>query len=90
MPDQDQDTEHRTRAWESASGSSTIVQFRTDIDGAPVWMHTNIGWIPIGNAPEELGAAEDFAVKAAAGYGLEESPEWRAEELAGWDELDED
>lgn len=67
----------RTRLWESESGSSTCVQFRTDVKPM-VWMHTNLGWVPIGNAPEDEKEAETFAEDVAAGYNLVESSLERA------------
>ena len=42
----------RTRYWASDHGSDTAVQFRTDVE-PEVWMHTNMGWVPIGNCAEE-------------------------------------
>ena len=62
----------RTRLWQSDSGSSTCVQFRTDADPM-VFLHTNLGWVPIGNTPEGDEEAEAFAVSMAEGYGLVES-----------------
>lgn len=69
-------TNFRTRCWESRD-SSTVVQFRTDVE-PKVWMHTNIGWLPIGNTPDNEVEAEAFAVECAAGYKLVESPQDRA------------
>ena len=78
---------HETRAWAS-EGSSTIVQFRTDEDPM-VWMHTNIGWVPIGNAPkDDADKAEQFAEKTALSYGLREVDAAEAARIAGWDAED--
>ncbi len=74
----------RTRLWESETGSSTAVQFRTDREPM-VWMHTNLGWIAIGNAPTDQAEAEKFAEECAAGYGLKESTGARAYFMAGFD-----
>lgn len=75
----------RTRLWESNGGSSTCVQFRTDTE-PKVWLHTNLGWVPIGNSPAEESEAEKFAVELADGYQLVEADQDRAEYFAGMDE----
>ena len=77
---------HRTRFWrhDNFPHSSTAIQFRTD--AAPyVWMHSNVGWIPIGNSPIDVGDAERFAEEAAVSYELEEAGEHEARVMAGWD-----
>lgn len=67
----------RTRLW-MGEHTTTAVQFRTDVaeDEARVWLHCNLGWIPIGNS---IGLseteAEQLAVDAAAGYKLTEASE---------------
>lgn len=76
---------YRTRAWESDSGTSTVVQFRTDVDPM-VWVNGNIGWMPIGNTPKDEAKAEKFAEETAEGYGLVECSRERAEWWAGWGE----
>ena len=72
----------KTRAWESDEGSSTIVQFRSDVH-PHVWMNTNMGWVPIGNAPAGLREAESFAETMAKDYGLTETHPDRSRWLAG-------
>ena len=79
------DTVERTRFWSSDEGSSTCIQFRTDRRPA-VWIHTNIGWIPVGNTPPALEQAEHFAENIAMGYNLTERDEAHARFMAGWDE----
>lgn len=75
----------RTRLWEKPDAStSTCVQVRDDApDESYVWMHTNMGWIPIGNAPKNYEEAEVFAKQVAEGYGLTESSPERALYMAG-------
>jgi len=73
----------RTRFW-SSPDTTTCIQFRTDTD-PKVWIHTNLGWVPIGNTPDDAGAAEAFAVDVAAGYKLEEASEDTARYMAGWE-----
>lgn len=77
----------RTRLWlaEDHPHTSTGVQFRTDVE-PKVWMHTNIGWVPIGNAPRDEAEAEAFAIEIAEGYDLMEMPEERARYMAGWED----
>lgn len=72
----------RTRYWYSDQGSSTAVQFRTDADPM-VYLHCNLGWVPIGNAPRDEAGAELFAEEIAAGYRLVESDAELALEMAG-------
>ena len=67
----------KTRLWES---TSTCVQYRTDVTPF-VYLHTNIGWVPIGNTPEGVEEAEKFAIKCAAGYDLIESSPERARSM---------
>lgn len=69
----------RTRIW-VGDNTDTKVQFRNDAD-PKVWMNTNIGWIPIGNAPTDDVGAEAFAVDTAKSYGL---PEGSLEEAKYW------
>ena len=72
----------KTRFWDSDQGSSTCVQYRDDAEPM-VWMHTNLGWVPIGNSPEDAGEAEAFAVETAKGYGLVERDNDTARAMAG-------
>lgn len=72
----------RTRLWESDCGCDTMVQFRTDSDPM-VFIHSNIGWLPIGNAPKTAEAAEKFALKMAEGYDLVEASTEKAEYFLG-------
>ena len=60
----------RTRLWMNEEGS-TAVQFRTDTE-YPVWLHTNIGWLNLGNGPTDHTQAERYAVDLAQGYELTE------------------
>lgn len=63
----------RTRFWcDPMWLSSTCVQFRADTKPM-VWLHTNIGWIPVGNTPETEKEAESFAIGLAEGYNLTEA-----------------
>lgn len=74
--------DHRTRLWEREDRtSSTCVQFRTDATPM-VWMHTNIGWLAISNAPPTAPEAEKMAEDMARGYDLTESPPDRARYFA--------
>jgi hypothetical protein len=78
--------EKRTRLWKSEDGfSTTRVQFRTDCDPM-VWMFTNIGWMPVGNSPDDVDAAESFATEVAEGYKLVECCEEEAHYFAGWED----
>ena len=61
-----------------------MVQVRDDILPM-VHVHSNIGWLPIGNAPEDWDAAVAMAERLARGYGLEESSQSRALWMAGAD-----
>lgn len=74
----------RTRLWRSDEGSSTAVQFRNDL-AVMVWLNTNIGWVPISNAPEDEVGAEDFAVRLANGYRLIEADKETAQRFLGLD-----
>jgi len=72
-----------TRLWEAEpERSSTAIQFNSEAT-PKVWMHTNIGWIPIGNSPKDNDEAERFAEDTAKEYGLEESTQERAKYMAG-------
>ena len=72
-----------TRLWETGNpDGGTAIQYNNEAT-PKVWMHTNIGWIPIGNAPEEDKAAEEFAEETAKGYELTESSQSRAKYMAG-------
>lgn len=71
----------KVRCWESEL-TSTVVQFRTDADPM-VYLHTNLGWVPIGNTPKDPKEAEKFAEECARGYDLQESKKSRAYWLAG-------
>lgn len=74
----------RTLAWHDSSGASnTIIQVRDDTTPY-VWMHTNIGWVPIGNAPEQYEQAVDFALAFAKEHELEEMPMSLALYFAGY------
>lgn len=67
----------RTRLW-LGHHTSTAVQFRNDVeeDDPMVWMHTNLGWIPVGNSVGLTEQeAEKLAVGIAGGYNLEEQDE---------------
>lgn len=71
----------RTRFW-SGDMTSTAIQFRDDVE-VPVWMHTNIGWVPVSNSSKQemtLEESEKLAEDLAISYELtERSPEtaWR-------------
>ena len=73
----------RTRLWNSENGSNTCVQFRTD-SKPMVWVHSNIGWLGMGNTPENEAEAEKFAEETAEGYGLVETTPEEALYMAGW------
>jgi hypothetical protein len=74
----------RTRLWRNKN-SSTMIQFRTD--SIPmVWMHTNIGWLPLGNCPDLQSDAESFAVSVAEGYKLQEASQAMALHYLGYDD----
>lgn len=66
----------RTRSWRSV-GSQVAIQFRTDRPNK-VWLHTDLGWVPLSNAPDDEQGAEDFAVKMAADCELDEDDETTA------------
>ena len=73
----------RTRCWEDPEGcSNTVVQVRDDARPM-VHVHSNIGWLPISNAPEDWDAAVAMAESLARGWGLEESSRGRALWMAG-------
>ena len=75
----------KTRFWDHPYGlSSTAVQFRDDADPM-VYVHSNIGWLPIGNTPKDAVEAEDFAVKLAKGYNLTECSQEMANYMLGED-----
>jgi hypothetical protein len=74
----------RTRLWQGEF-SSTAVQFRTD-STPMVWIHTNFGWVPAGNAPEDDNEAEKFAQDIADGYKLQESSQEMALYFLGEEE----
>ena len=70
----------RTRFWEDENRmSSTAVQVRDDATPM-VYLHSNIGWIPIGNSPDTYEASMEFAEDLAKNYGLVE----RSQEVAFW------
>ena len=50
-----------------------------------VYVHSNIGWLPIGNTPKDAVEAEDFAVKLAKGYNLTECSQEMANYMLGED-----
>ena len=75
---------YRTRYWSNDEGNNGV-QFRNDGD-PKVWMCTNIGWVPVGNAPTDEISAEQFAEDLAKGFGYDEVSESQAEYLAGWSE----
>jgi hypothetical protein len=60
----------RNRFWGSET-SSTAVMFMP-LEDPKVWLHTNIGWVPIGNTPENAAEAEQMAIDLAKNYFLEE------------------
>lgn len=75
----------RTRFWSSRSGTTTCLQLRDDSD-PPLWLHCNIGWVPLGNAKGlSYDAATPLAEQVAKGYDLEEADEETALEMAGGD-----
>ena len=49
-----------------------------------VWVHSNIGWLGMGNTPENEAEAEKFAEETAEGYGLVETTPEEALYMAGW------
>lgn len=61
----------KTRLWTNQE-RTTLVQFRTD-SKPMVWIHTNIGWLACGNAPEDEKEAEQFAQEIANGWNLKEA-----------------
>ena len=71
----------KTRLWKAES-SNTMIQFRTDAEPL-VWMHTNMGWLPLGNSPTDHDEAEKFAAEAAEGYNLKETSSEVAEYFLG-------
>lgn len=76
----------RTRYWHHPDGmSSTAIQFRDDTQPM-VHMHTNLGWVPIGNAPTDATGAEAFAEQIAGNYGLSEGSPALATYMAGEEE----
>jgi hypothetical protein len=76
----------RTRYWHDFAGlSSTAVQFRDDADPM-VFLHTNLGWVPIGNTPPDATGAERFAEEVAASYKLSEASQAVATYMAGCDD----
>lgn len=79
-PKVDPRTMYRTRYWCNEEGNNGI-QFRTDCRPM-VWYLTNLGWLPIGNTPEDETEAEKFAEEAAGRYN--EVDKKRAEYMAGW------
>lgn len=74
----------RTRYWESEGVSTTAVQFRDDTEPM-VHIHTNMGWVAVGNAPKDVVGAEKFAEDIARGYHLTETTEEQALYMAGGD-----
>lgn len=60
----------KNRFWGSEL-SSTAVMFMPKED-PKVWFHTNLGWVPIGNTPEDSAEAEQMAINLAVHYSLEE------------------
>jgi hypothetical protein len=74
----------KTRAWNSPE-TNTIVQFRTDVSPF-IYLHTNVGWIPVGNCPSNPEKAEKMAEDIAKGYNLTETTQEFAKHLAGWRE----
>jgi hypothetical protein len=73
----------KTRAWYNPGVTDTIVQFRTDVTPF-IYIHSNVGWLPIGNCPSDPEKAEKLAERTAKGYNLIEAPEDYAKHLAGW------
>lgn len=60
----------KNRFWGSET-SSTAVMFMPKED-PKVFLHTNLGWVPIGNTPEDEVEALSFAMDIALSYKLEE------------------
>lgn len=76
----------KTRYWHHEDGmSSTAVQFRDDADPM-VHLHTNMGWVPIGNTPKDVKDAEVFAEQLATGYNLQEANKDVAVYMLGLDD----
>jgi len=73
----------RTRYWSNGEGNNGV-QFRTDSEEM-VWMATNIGWIPVSNAPKNEREAEKYAEELAEGYSYKETSQEFAKHMAGWD-----
>jgi hypothetical protein len=74
--------EKKTRVWKS-SKSNKIVQFRTDVSPF-VYIHSDVGWMPLGNCPSDPEKAEAFAEKYAKSHKLAETSKEYAESIAGW------
>ena len=77
--------ELKTRLW-SNPGTTTVIQVRNDVpaDSPMVFIHTNLGWLPISNAPRTYNEAEQFAAEAADGYGLRERCYHAAVDFCGY------
>lgn len=76
----------KTRYWDNIDGgSTTAVQFRDDTEPM-VFLHSNIGWLPLGNTPKDATGAEAFAKQLADGYGLTEASQEVAQYMLGEDD----
>ena len=73
----------RTLAWSNGE-RSTIIQWRDDSD-PQVHLFCNLGWIPIGNTPDDAESALLFALDYAEGNNLEPVARAEAYWLAGVD-----
>lgn len=70
----------RPRAWADPEGcSSTIVL----LDEGSIFLHTNMGWVPVGLQTYDPRGEEVVAEEMAKGYELEEVSEERAWWLSG-------
>lgn len=76
--------EIKTRFWDSET-SSTAVQFRDDTTPM-IWMHTNIGWVPLNGTPHFPEEASECAESLAKHYGLEEASQEKALYMLGEEE----
>lgn len=71
----------KTRIWHNRN-STTMVQFISTAN-PKVYLQTNIGWLPIGNTPENDDEAQKFAEDCAVSYGLVEGSQEMANYFAG-------
>lgn len=78
----------RPRAWSDPEGcSSTIVLYDPHVDrpdlGPRIYMHTNLGWVPLGFDVHDARGPEIVAEELGKGYGLQEVSESKARWLSG-------